>query len=73
MVVQRKKRKPKKPVPGPGGAREGAGRPSELNNPHRMVVRLEPRHLRALDNYMKKHNLSGRNAAIRHILDAYEF
>ena len=66
-----KKRKVKKPKSTPGGAREGAGRPTELNNPHRMVIRLEPRHLKVLDDVMKKHKLRGRNAAIRHILDSY--
>lgn len=59
---------------GPGGVREGAGRPAELRNPHRMIVRLEPRHLKALDQYARKHKLGGgRNAAIRHILDTYHF
>jgi len=53
-----------------GGIRLGSGRPSYLKDPQRRIMILEPRHIRYLDSYAKKHKLMGkRSGAIRHIID----
>lgn len=38
-----------------------------------MVINFEEKHVRTLEQYAKRHKLPGKNAAIRHILDNYDF
>lgn len=53
-----------------GGYREGAGRTPELEEPQKVLVTLEGRHLEFLEGYQEEHELS-RSAAVRKILDRY--
>lgn len=45
------------------------GRPSFLKKPVKRNVVLEEKHWKALDRYAKQHNITGRSAAIRHMIE----
>jgi hypothetical protein len=53
-----------------GGYRKGAGRLPELDDPQKVLVTLEGRHLKFLEYYQREHELN-RSAALRKILDRY--
>ncbi len=48
-------------------------RPAVLNDPVKKLIRFEPRHIRILERYAKRNELPGVNAAVRDILDSYDF
>lgn len=54
-----------------GGAREGAGRPAVLKDAVRRNITFEPKHLKKLARYAKRHELSGYAEAIRSLIDEY--
>lgn len=49
------------------------GRPAVLNDPVKKLIRFEPRHIRILERYARSKKLPGVNAAVRDILDKYDF
>ena len=49
------------------------GRPAELKDPKRVLLRLESKHLRVLDQVAKRNDLRGRAAAVRFLLDNFDF
>lgn len=49
------------------------GRPAVLEEPQKILVQFEQRQLGVLDRFAQDHQLPGRSAALRHILDNYDF
>ena len=49
------------------------GRPAVLEEPQKVLVQFEQRQLVVLDRFAQGHQLAGRSAALRHILDHYDF
>ncbi len=52
-----------------GGAREGAGRPTVLKSVIRRSIKFEPKHLKKLERYAKRHGLRGYSEAVRRLVD----
>ncbi len=59
----------RKKKPKVGGAREGAGRPPVLKDPIRRNIIFEPKHLKRLTRYAKRHGLRGYSQAVRHLIE----
>jgi len=66
--------KKKAKASGRGGAREGAGRPKEIQGAERVKVTVEmsTTHAAALDAIAQEHGLRGRPAAVRWLIDQHE-
>lgn len=50
-------------------ASPGPGRPKEIKNLHRLVVKFEDSQVKKLDRLAKKRKLSGKSAVIRDMVD----
>lgn len=52
-----------------GGKREGAGRKPTLEDPQKLLIRFEPKHVAAVDRFARKRKLGTRNEALRTLVE----
>lgn len=52
-----------------GGKREGAGRKPTLEDPQKILIRFEPRHIAAVDRFARSRKLGTRNEALRTLVE----